>query len=48
MEFQLWWTVTKGRGSLELVAALYESMASGHEVGLPFTSKYSPLGLRKR
>lgn len=34
----------EGRGSLELVAALYESMASGHEVTLPLKVEHSRLG----
>ena len=34
----------EGRNSLELVAALYESMASGEEVTLPLVTKYSRLG----
>ena len=34
----------EGRGSLELVAALYESMASGQEVTLPLTVVHSRLG----
>ncbi len=35
----------EGRGSLELVAALYESMASGREVRLPLRIDHSRLGL---
>lgn len=35
----------EGRSSLELVAALYESMASGREVGLPLRADHSRLGL---
>ena len=34
----------EGRASLELVAALYESMASGKEVMLPLKVEYSRLG----
>lgn len=34
----------EGRASLELVAALYESMASGAEVTLPLTTEHSRLG----
>lgn len=34
----------EGRGSLELVAAIYESMASGHEVTLPLKVMHSRLG----
>jgi predicted dehydrogenase len=34
----------EGRGSLELVAAIYESMASGREVTLPLTVQHSRLG----
>ncbi|WP_271008567.1 Gfo/Idh/MocA family protein [Paucibacter sp. B51] len=34
----------EGRASLELVAALYESMASGLEVKLPLQTKHSRLG----
>lgn len=34
----------EGRASLELVAALYESMASGQEVGLPLNVVHSRLG----
>jgi predicted dehydrogenase len=34
----------EGRASLELVAAIYESMASGREVALPLTVEYSRLG----
>ena len=34
----------EGRASLELVAALYESMASGQEVTLPLTTRHSRLG----
>ena len=34
----------EGRASLELVAALYESMASGQEVSLPLKIKHSRLG----
>lgn len=34
----------EGRASLELVAAIYESMASGREVALPFTTEHSRLG----
>ena len=33
-----------GRESLELVAALYESMASGREVTLPLKVEHSRLG----
>jgi len=36
----------EGRSSLELVAALYESMASGREVSLPFKVEHSRLGCR--
>jgi len=36
----------EGRGSLELVAALYESMASGREVSLPLKVVHSRLGRR--
>ena len=36
----------EGRSSLELVAALYESMASGREVSLPLTVEHSRLGRR--
>lgn len=36
----------EGRASLELVAALYESMASGQEVTLPLKVKHSRLGRR--
>ena len=35
-----------GRASLELVAALYESMASGREVALPLKVEHSRLGRR--
>lgn len=35
---------TEGRSSLELVAALYESMASGREVRLPLKVEHSRLG----
>ena len=35
---------TEGRRSLELVAALYESMACGHEVTLPLRVEHSRLG----
>jgi predicted dehydrogenase len=34
----------EGRRSLELVSALYESMALQREIALPLTSQYSPLG----
>lgn len=34
----------EGRGSLELVAAIYESMASGREVTLPLREEHSRLG----
>ena len=34
----------EGRASLELVAALYESMASGQEVQLPLVEKHTRLG----
>ncbi len=34
----------EGRGSLELVSSLYESMASGQEVSLPLTVVHSRLG----
>ncbi len=34
----------EGRASLELVAALYESMASGKEVSLPLKTEHSRLG----
>jgi UDP-N-acetyl-2-amino-2-deoxyglucuronate dehydrogenase len=34
----------EGRASLELVAAIYESMASGQEVTLPLTVEHSRLG----
>ena len=37
---------TEGRRSLELVAALYESMASGQEVELPLRTAHSRLGQR--
>ncbi len=37
---------TEGRRSLELVSALYESMASGEEIALPFQSRQSRLGQR--
>ena len=36
----------EGRASLELVAALYESMASGREVALPLKVEHSRLGRR--
>ena len=36
----------EGRSSLELVAALYESMASGREVSLPLKVEHSRLGRR--
>jgi predicted dehydrogenase len=36
----------EGRSSLELVAALYESMASGSEVTLPLSVEHSRLGRR--
>ena len=36
----------EGRASLELVAALYESMATGQEVALPLQPGRSPLGRR--
>ena len=34
----------EGRRSLELITAIYESMASGHPVTFPFTPKFSQLG----
>jgi len=37
---------TEGRRSLELVSALYESMASGREIELPFRATHSRLGRR--
>lgn len=37
---------TEGRRSLELIVALYESMASGEEVGLPVQVRHSRLGVR--
>jgi predicted dehydrogenase len=36
----------EGRRSLELVSALYESMASGAEIALPFQTRQSRLGQR--
>lgn len=36
----------EGRNSLELIAALYESIASGREVALPLQVEHSPLGRR--
>jgi UDP-N-acetyl-2-amino-2-deoxyglucuronate dehydrogenase len=37
---------TEGRRSLELVSALYESMASGRDVELPLRTRHSRLGQR--
>ncbi len=37
----------EGRRSLELVSALYESMASGQEVALPVQTRHSRLGQRR-
>jgi predicted dehydrogenase len=34
----------EGRKSLEIIAAIYESAASGADVGLPFTPRHSRLG----
>jgi UDP-N-acetyl-2-amino-2-deoxyglucuronate dehydrogenase len=37
----------EGRKSLEVIAAIYESAASGADVGLPFTPRHSRLGERR-